>query len=189
MTTRDAVVAALDGSEEKAVRGRTALQKRVYLAAAMCGIELPYQPHFYGPYSKDLATSVDRLVDYGMVRETLESVGPSNSRLHVYALGGDTKQVIDDTRSRVDSEHAGTWERFQQAVGRIERLGTGYQVLSYAAKIHWVLVESGRPLDGESIQQRVRELNWELTDDELQQAVGILLDLGLAVQAPVAQGA
>ena len=44
---------AFDGT----MRGKTLLQKRLYFVSVILGVDLGYEPHYYGPYSEEVATA------------------------------------------------------------------------------------------------------------------------------------
>ncbi len=52
------------------IKGRTKLQKTIYFLAITSGAdphEFGFGPHFYGPYSEEVADAVDRLKSLGFV--------------------------------------------------------------------------------------------------------------------------
>src|SRR4051794_41134046 len=59
------------------IQGRTKLQKTVYFVGALTGFleNLGYRAYFYGPYSSEVAASVDELRGLGFLRQTTLSSG------------------------------------------------------------------------------------------------------------------
>jgi hypothetical protein len=175
MKTTQAVLAALQASGGE-VRGRTQLQKVIYLAAAQAGISLPYRAHYYGPYSREIAAEADCLVESGVIDEEVHSTsrgGSSDRRFHIYRLADDVGDVVASVKPDAGAE----WDRFQDAVQRVCALDKGYEPLSLAAKIHWVLSEAGKPIAIEDARAMAADLKWDLSPEDVNQALGILSDL------------
>ena len=63
-------------NEIKTMRGRKKFQKIIYILKYIgCPIEYRFFMHYYGPYSSDLASSVDNLVEKDLLSEGLHTVG------------------------------------------------------------------------------------------------------------------
>ena len=49
--------------------------------------------------------------------------------------------------------------------------------LSYAAKLNYILNESGRRISSDELEKRGEELGWELSTEDVEQALGLLKEL------------
>src|SRR5271170_1950900 len=65
------------------IKGRTKLQKTIYFLAVTTGHnpeDFGYRPHFYGPYSEEVAEAVDRLKALGFVTQSIAGGGGYDNR-------------------------------------------------------------------------------------------------------------
>jgi uncharacterized protein YwgA len=88
--------------------GRTAVQKLCHFAKVL-GVPFSYrfQIHYYGPYSEELSSAVDRLLANG----ALQDGSRDQERYSSFRLGPEASQVLD--------EHASTLRRFEPTVTRV----------------------------------------------------------------------
>ena len=114
LSEREAVpltlLSAVDGSE---VQGTTRLQKLVFLAqnGGLDDDPIPdvqqefdvfnFDPYNYGPFSKELAQTVDDLADRGLIKKSATTTSSDNSR-DDYQITDKGEQVLDDALSERD---------------------------------------------------------------------------------------
>jgi len=162
------------------VPSRTFLQKLIYLAGAKAGLTLPYGPDLYGPYSPEVAAEVDRLVEAGILSETVERFpsepGGFERRRHTYELTEEGRVLANEHLAREDFPGA----TFAKEAEAIWRMDCDYRQLSLAAKVHWVLSDTNAPATFEQARQQAEWRNWHLTAEDVERAVDLLVDLGLA---------
>jgi len=127
------------------VSGRTKLQKLMYFAGILTEMipELGYRPHYYGPYSAEVAGAVDRVrglgfVDLNMTRATaVDPLGFEVARSD-FTLNDEGKRMVE-AKARHDPK---MWSKIQTAVARLKNASTAdYVHLSIAAKIFFMLGE------------------------------------------------
>jgi uncharacterized protein YwgA len=89
------------------IRGRTKLQKTIYFLGVLAKTlpELGYRPHFYGPYSDAVASSVNRLKSLGFVTENSVGAGVVGSSgfeiaRHDFRLTEEGKQIAQEKAKR-----------------------------------------------------------------------------------------
>src|SRR5262245_47705849 len=63
------------------IRGKTKLQKTVYFIGLLCKMEedLGYRPHFYGPYSAEVAGAAQSLRALGFATQSSAGIGSMDS--------------------------------------------------------------------------------------------------------------
>ena len=95
MSTIDAILATLavkrseDDTASKAVQGRTLLQKRIYFLSVLANEDFGFRPHYYGPYSSHVSTSLSALVEADLVEETRIGYGVATGLGRWYAMTTD----------------------------------------------------------------------------------------------------
>jgi len=181
MKATDFLLCLIDASGG-AIRGRTLLQKTAYFVAQQVGFgkRLDFIPHFYGPFSPTVDEALGKLSAFGFVDEGTTGFGAVNRsgfevRRHDYALTDDGSQIVEAIK-RNEPE---AYQNIRDAVQRIRGAGDpDYLELSIAAKTYLILKRKGRPLTADEVRSAARELNWEITEQSIQKAVGLLEKLG-----------
>src|SRR5260370_681422 len=108
------------------IQGRTKLQKTIYFLGILSGNldDLGYRAHFYGPYSDEVAASVNRLKSLGFLQQT-------SLRTGAYGDGGfeiarqdfeltDEGTLIAEQKAKENPE---PWKKIQEAVVRLKAAG------------------------------------------------------------------
>jgi uncharacterized protein YwgA len=72
MNVRDLVLAVVQGEPQQKMVGRTLLQKKVFFVNELLKGTIAFLPHYYGPYSREVASAVDSLVSAGLLTERPE---------------------------------------------------------------------------------------------------------------------
>lgn len=167
----------------KPVRGKTKLQKTVYFLGKLTGNldELGYRPHFYGPYSPDLAEAVDRLLSLGFVNETVSSGGAVDRRgfevaRHDYELSEEGRKVAELKSQR----HPGLWKKLQGAVRVLEKGNNlDYVKLSVAAKTDFMLGKRQGKATIPELAKAASAFGWVVKPEEVSNAAEFLERIGL----------
>src|SRR5438552_6739758 len=161
---------------------RTALQKVLYFGHVKGLVKTSFEPHYYGPYSSEIASRLEDLTSVGLVKENViswtEPSSPWESRKYEYSLSTELGKMEGILR---EDEH-------NQAVHLRQILATCDKItelepdrLSAAAKVCHILRETGKPLHDAEVRKEAHKLGWRLTDAEVEgAAVGLLSALGLA---------
>jgi uncharacterized protein len=165
------------------IKGKTKLQKTVYFLGLMTGCleDLGYRPHFYGPYSNDVADAMSRLKTIGAVDQNVRGGGAvDKSGFEVcrydFSLNDEGKELASETTSH-NSE---LWKKLAAAAEAFKKVGDlDYMELSVAAKTYFMLGEKkGRATQAE-LAHLARRFGWEVTPDQIREALRYLGNLGL----------
>lgn len=83
------------------LQSRKRVQKTVHLLqAAGCPLDVDFRLHYYGPYSADLAESVDRMTKTGLLHET--SVGAQYN----YEFNDELRESLDEFEKTPNGQSA-----------------------------------------------------------------------------------
>lgn len=177
----DLVLAALE-AYGGTIEGRTKLQKVVYFLSVLTHVEAGYKPHYYGPYSSEVTAVADSQVVRALMSERLErfnSAGfPAHDReyyRYTYELTAKGRRVLEWRRQREPDGYADVEEDLRRIVDG----DPDYRLLSYAAKLHMILLQSGAPLTLAEALDRAQEYGWEMTADETEEGAKLLHKLSL----------
>jgi uncharacterized protein len=177
LTVREAVVLVIDAAGRR-VEGRTAVQKLCYFAGLALNEDLGHSAHYYGPYSRDVESALQNESFAGDLEENVRSFSGwsgREGRAYTYTLTGQGQQVVRELRQ----QHPEAAERIERIVKRLGELVEGYRQhpLSLAAKVDLILRQQGETT-ADQIPALARGLGWDVTDDEVTQAVNVLVGLG-----------
>ena len=76
MSINDAILAIL---ADESAHGRTMLQKKMYFLSVLANENFGFRPHFFGPYSSQVSTSLSALGEADFVKETRMGLGVSTN--------------------------------------------------------------------------------------------------------------
>jgi hypothetical protein len=182
MKTFDFVQLAISalGSE---IQGKTNLQKRIFFLGELTGQldELGYRPHFYGPYSDDVAAAVEDLKTVGFLDQNVQSsAGYDESgferRRYDYQLTETGRSVANAKKAR----NAELWTQLGKAVDKLKSAGDlDYMRLSLAAKIYFLLGKQQGEATRDQLARLARQFGWRVTPKEITDAGTFLEQLGL----------
>ena len=177
----DAILAAVMMAGDR-VLGRTAIQKLVYFLTIYNIVDARYRPHYYGPYSVDVANSIQMLSSIDFITEeieTPESTGysvPDDWKRYLYSLSTDGKQIFEDFKKHNESEYV-------KLSGIIEICGTttGYNmdILSWAAKVHYILSKKGESMTHDAVIRTADSFGWKLSSAQVEKGAELLKNLNL----------
>lgn len=170
---------ALGGS----VNGKTNLQKKVYFLGVLTReIDgLGYHPHYYGPYSESVATSVEDLKAIGFVEQNVVSafgVGSTDfeRRRYDYRLTEAGRTAAESKCGRFPEP----WHRLQEAAESLKEAGNpDYMKLSIAAKTFFLLGEQKKPATQNELARLAPRFGWRVSGEEINDAAKYLGVLGL----------
>jgi uncharacterized protein len=182
METKDFVQLAMlaMGSE---IQGKTKLQKTVYFLGLMTGCldDLAYRPHFYGPYSNEVTGAIDWLQTIGAIDQRSSSVGSVDHagfeiRRYDFLLNEEGKRFVESTARR----HPELWKKIDDAATRLKRAGDiNYAKMSIAAKTFFMLKETDGQASDSDLARLASRFGWEVTLNEVKEAVAYLRQIGL----------
>ena len=137
MTISDAILAVL---ADDTTQGRTMLQKKIYFLSVLADKNFSFRPHFFGPYSSAVSTTLSALVEADFIKETRVGYGVATDfgemSRYDYVLSDFGKEVVN---SRHD-----TISQYEEQIAEINNSGVASNIntISIAAKVHFIV--SGR---------------------------------------------
>lgn len=170
---------ALDGK----VEGRTKLQKTVYFLGQLTGKAkaLGYGPHYYGPYSTEVAEATSRLVSLGFLEQTCRGCGHYDNQgfeisRYDMALTPDGKAVAQ----RKAGDNPTEWEAIQRGARAFREAGEeNYMRLSVAAKTYFLLGEKRGRATPSDLAGLAPRFGWAVREGEIAEAVKLLQSMKL----------
>ena len=182
MSTIDAVLATLaiksagQGASSMSVQGRTLFQKRIYFLSVLANEDFGFRPHYYGPYSSLVSTSLSALVEADLVVEARVGYGVANTFGEVvrydYKLSESGKIVVEQRPEIVSP--------YREYLDKIDDSGISVDLntVSIAAKVHFIVADQGKATV-EQIQKMARSLGWSISEDSVKSVVDYLSRLEL----------
>ena len=179
MTSFEFVLLLISTLPEQRIEGRTKLQKVAYFFSLQLGLDrsLDYRPHFYGPYSSEIAEAASSLVALGFLTESIrtgvfDDKGFEHKK-YAYALTEEGKEAVAIISKTVKD---GLAQKLQEMANQFKTIiETDYVPLSYAAKVFWLT--KGHPLPEEDIQDKAKTTGWDLDGSQISGAIGFLANL------------
>ncbi|HTW90182.1 MAG TPA: hypothetical protein VMH22_00540 [bacterium] len=165
------------------VRSKTLVMKYVYFLKEKLGLEdLEFRPHYYGPYSEEVADTVSQLAQLGFVDEKCQLLGYDERGFercrYSYSLTEDGKVVVEATKKRLGEAARGLTE----VIDELDKAANGmnYMDVSYAAKTHLLLKEAKKPMTVDEIREEASRLSWRMAAHDVEKSVRFLKEIGLA---------
>lgn len=181
MNTRDFVALTLRKAGGE-IRGKTKLQKLLYFVGVLTDRldELGYRPHFYGPYSDDVAYAVAQLKSIGALDQNVTDWGIDRSGFEVKRYDfrlNEAGQQFADSVARRNPELA---EQIRCAVKLYQEAGDrDYMELSIAAKTYFLLGQKKGEARMEDLARLAPQFGWSVTTEQIRHAAEYLQKLGL----------
>lgn len=162
------------------IAGRTTIQKIGYFSTILGIVKTPYHAHYYGPYSADIAETLEDLTAIGFLEKTVETrynrnipVSPDWKR-YTYQITEDGRVYLQSLRKNPD---------FQKEEEKLRNLVETCKndahldpyILSWAAKIHFILKETGKAMDNNEIRKTASNFNWDLSEGQIEKGISLLL--------------
>jgi uncharacterized protein YwgA len=166
-------------SKPNGIDGRTAVQKLGYFATVMLEKNLGYGPDFYGPYSAIVAANLQNLVETDFVTEK-RIVTANHRKMYSYALNNEAAGLVKTIKKKYPKE----CKQIQNVVKKCgEIVNCDYNVLSWAAKVHFVLQKSEKAMTYQEAIIASRSFGWTLNQEEVDAGVKLLQELKLIKKA------
>lgn len=177
MDVYDTIYAILDANDN-AIRGRTVIQKIVYLSnEKIPDLDVPpYKPHYYGPFSQGLGWALETMVSCYFLYE--DSPPQSMHEGYKYRLTTDGQEIARIAKER----NVDTFEKIARIVKTCRDFcDLKSAPLSYASKIHYLLhsheTDGGMPFS--DAVEYAKKLQWKVSEDNVEQGVKLLEQLKL----------
>jgi uncharacterized protein len=151
-----------------AISGKTLLQKLAYFLAVRNNLDLGFEPHFYGPFSRKLEQEVELLVlsdwalEQTMVLGTSRGGAPINNTRYELTEEGKTHAL---QAVKENPELAEDARMIVKVLRDADALTT--KRVSLAAKIHFILQSQGLPMKTEEMTAKSPELGWRVNPQEV----------------------
>lgn len=172
------VILSIVESNKGTIEGRTTIQKLVYFVGVKTDDQLvmDFRPHYYGPYSPSVATVLERLIGLNFLRESPRYTSRDHI-LYCYSLTPDGQKVIAESMKAQPNLYKSI-----RSVVRLAKKFSGLNpdILSFAAKAHYILAIKRRPVTANEISQEGRKFGWDLTEENVGRGVKLLLALQVA---------
>ena len=180
MLTRDFVLFA-HGVFNGGISGRTALQKKVYFLGVMLEEDHGFSPHYYGPYSAQVADANSELKALNYLREEVNVYGWNHQGFEMarydYSLTEDGQKLLKRKKKQYSKE----WNEMQKYANAIKDAGDlNYMELSMAAKAHIIQKQEGGTANKDTIKTVAKKLGWSINESELDRAIDFLNKIHLA---------
>ena len=169
------------------IQGKTKLQKIVYFIGRTPGHEdeLGYRAHFYGPYSDEVASAVERLKTLGFVDHTTSGLGATDTRgfevaRHDHRLN-DSGREIAQAKALQNAE---VWEKIKDAAAAMKGLlDQDYMKLSIAAKFWFMLKEKKGVARVADLEALAPMFGWKLSAEQIKEAAELLQRARLVIRS------
>lgn len=183
MDALDALLDIVDLAGGK-IAGRTTIQKIGYFSKILGVVKTPYHAHYYGPYSADIAETLEDLTAIGFLEKTVETkfnrnipVSPDWKR-YIYQITDDGKTYLQSIR-----ETPGFLEEERKIHDIVQTCKDDAHldpyILSWAAKVHFILNKSGDAMDVDDVRKTASNFNWDLSEGQIEKGIDLLLKIHL----------
>ena len=173
MSINDAILAIL---ADNAAHGRTLLQKKMYFLSVLANENFGFRPHYFGPYSSHVSTSLSALGEADFVEETRVGYGIATDfgemSRYDYELSDSGKEVVKE-RPEIVSQ-------YRKCLDKINDSGVASNIntISIAAKVHFILSDQGEATSAQ-IREQAESLGWNVSASDIKRVVKSLENLGL----------
>jgi uncharacterized protein YwgA len=163
------------------LNGRTVAQKLLYFCGRKLGQPTGHSAYFYGPYSDDFDAALKRGVLAEDFAEQIERIpdwhGGQDAMKHVYML---TERGVNEAKNVAESRKDEA-ALVSETVSTIAAAVPGFRqkTLSAAAKIDLIVSEHQDPIPKNEIGRLAKELGWDLSESEVNEALDVLKRLDL----------
>ncbi len=187
MDIQHLVLAVVANEPKDSSLGRTLLQKKMYFLNEMLNKSIDFYPHYYGPYSRKVADTVDSLVSASILKERVESF-PSVSTpwgdytRYSYVLPEKVQKTINDILKNRLGENQ--YNIVQEKLKKINEYSdaSDYKLMSIASKVLQILKIRGA-LNLKDFSKEAAKLKWNLKQSQVKRAAQFLTYLNLLAES------
>ena len=168
------ILLAMADRSKKGLGGRTRIQKGIYFLRRPLQVAVSYQPHFFGPYSEEVAATLRSMVAEGLLEETDGSAPdrPFEQRGYRYTLTDDGRKLLEFWRTECPEEEKHLEHLIQTLA--LDDDETTTRVLAVASKIHFIVAGSKQAVPKGELVDRAFKFGWRLKLGECEEAVEFL---------------
>lgn len=182
MDVSDAIITVVKVAGDN-ILGRTAIQKIVYFLSVFEIVDVKYRPHYYGPYSADVASSTQMLASIDFLNETVETPRttgysvPENWKRYHYSLSSEGEQFVKDLKV----SNIGDFNEISRIVKICkDTVDFNPDILSWVAKVNYILSKKKEPMTYDAITSTASSFGWDLSSEQIEMALELLQSLGLS---------
>jgi uncharacterized protein YwgA len=175
----DAILATI-GAAGGSITGRTTIQKLIYFENVFKLVDIKYRPHYYGPYSGEVAGAIQELIDLDFLKEEIDTAKttgfpvPDDWKRYRYTLTSDGKKVVE----LLDQENKEEINKISNLVRTCqETVNLNANMLSYSAKVYYIISSQSKPMTVNEIQKTAGSFGWNLSQNDINNAVDLLKQL------------
>lgn len=151
---------------------RTKIQKILYFAAQKKLIDDDFKNKYFGPFSIKVAKSIESMVEGRYLNEK-NHFFPNGYLGYSYHLSSDVQDIMPIVRKKNEEIIKPLCNIVKICLNRTSN------ELSRAAKIHYILKNSGKEMTDNQIIKSAKEYNWNITQEEIDVSTELLLSLDL----------
>lgn len=181
LDTLDALILLVE-SVSGPIKSRTTVQKLLYFTNKKGITNISYRPHYYGPYSSEVAATLNNLIQLNFIAsriETKKSTGyevDPNWKRYSYDLTEDGTEVAEE----IKKEHPLEYQKLKEIVGTCDsEVRLNPTTLSWAAKVDYIVSKEKRPVTIEEMERIGNEFKWNLKENEIRTGARLLKKLDL----------
>jgi uncharacterized protein YwgA len=175
----DAILATIRAAGGS-ITGRTAIQKLMYFENVSKVVDIKYRPHYYGPYSAQVAGAIQELIDLDFLKEEMDTAKttgfpvPDDWKRYRYTLTSDGKKVVE----LLDQENEEEINKISNLVRTCqETVNLDANMLSYSAKVYYIISSQSKAMTVNEIQKTAGSFGWNLSQNDINDAVDLLKQL------------
>lgn len=180
MHIQDLILLVIESeNEEKSLRGRSTLQRKLYFLSILNKTDLGFRPHYYGPYSSLVAENLDILVYARFLKEVTESFSTDRNifgeiRRQTYCWTSDSETVMDEIKQQ---DGYADWKCALDTLNSLP-LASDFNTLSIAAKVHYTAHRQKR-IKRKQIKKIAKAYDWDIKKQEIAGVLSFLESLSL----------
>ena len=164
--TRDLIILILEAAfmSSDQVNGKTSIQKIAYFSVSSLGIDNDFKPHYFGPYSHQITSSVEELISLGFVEEKV-AFTQNKRKMYSYSLTQDGKLYS----SKLSKTLKNIFQEIKKIVDSINQIQQDQiNRLSCAAKIHYLNnITKSNKIDIDTAIKNARKLGWNMNEQQI----------------------
>ncbi len=179
MSITNAILAMLwaespkDSKTERPLHGRTLLQKKMYFLSVLSHEEFGFRPHYFGPYSSQVSTSLSALIEAGFVKENRVGYGVETT------FGEMTRfdYALTDAGWSVVRDDPTVLEPYREYLTKINssKIASELVTMAIAAKVHFV-IPSDEEVTIDEIKKEAQSLGWTVSNASIEGVIDYLVD-------------
>ena len=171
----DILISILDNIGGEII-GRTVLQKLSYFVAVKTGHDLQHSAHYYGPYSRTIASTLTDLTASDFIRE--EGWITVNDRMaYSFSLTRDGKSIAEHIKRNLPELYSKVGNIVHTC---IKIAGNDADVLSWAAKVYYIASRQNKEkITYKEIRNIGKSFGWQISKSQIDFAVQLLKALRL----------